>query len=106
MGRWIKRIIAAIAIKEGIERIQEARRPQKRRGRGLMRVLTLGAIGGGIAYLYKTGKLQPMLEQAKEMLGEEETAYGGDEGGDVDWSAPAASAGATTTGATSTSTSV
>lgn len=104
MGRWMKRIAAALAVKEGIERIQEARRPKKSRARGFAKLLTVVGIGGAIAYLYRSGKLEPMLDQAKGAIGGGDS--GGGEMGPAGWSAPAASAGTTTAGATSTSSSV
>lgn len=56
MSPIVKKAIAALAIKEGIERIQEARRPQK--PSLLSRLFKLSLIGGagyGVYYAYKSG---------------------------------------------------
>jgi hypothetical protein len=56
--------VAAVAIKEAAEKIQESRQPQKSRvrrfvpGGGL-----LLAAGGGIAYLAATGRLNGLLNR-------------------------------------------
>ena len=75
MSPIVKKIAAAFAIKEVIERVQESRRPKRSfvsRNKG--KVLWLGLLGGA-AYLYKNGKLQPMVEQAKGLTGRSGDPY-------------------------------
>lgn len=66
MNPLVKKAVAALAIKEGIDRIQEARRPQK--PSLLARLFKLSLIGGaayGLFYAYKTGALQGLVDKAK-----------------------------------------
>ena len=66
MNPIVKKALAAVAIKEGIERIQEARRPKK--PSFLARLLKLGIIGGaayGLFYAYKGGHLQGLVSKAR-----------------------------------------
>ena len=75
MSPIVKKIATAFAIKELIERVQESRRPKRSfvaRNKGKM--LWLGLLGGA-AYLYKNGKLQPMVEQAKGLAGRSGDPY-------------------------------
>lgn len=66
MSPIVKKALAAIAAKELLERINEARKPKKpsliaRFGRLLL-------IGGGIGagyYVYKSGKLQPLIDKVR-----------------------------------------
>jgi hypothetical protein len=58
----VKKAVAAIAIKEGIERIAEARRPHK--PSLAARLLKLTVIGGllyGAFYAYKSGLLRSVM---------------------------------------------
>lgn len=105
MSPWIKRIAAALAIKEGVEWVQEKRQPKRSFAARISKPLTLAALGGGLAYLFKTGKLDPVVEQAKGMMGHSNGSsdFGSSQ---PDWDAPAATSGVTTTGATSTTTTV
>jgi hypothetical protein len=76
MSPIVKRVLGALAIKEVIDRVQEARRPKKRLIGRLGSPLMLAALGGGIFYLYKNGKLDPVIEQGKNLLGQnDEAAY-------------------------------
>lgn len=66
MNPLVKKAVAALAIKEGIDRIQEARRPQK--PSLLARLFKLSLIGGaayGLLYAYRTGALQGLADKAK-----------------------------------------
>ena len=99
MNPLLKKVVAAVAIKEGIEKVQEMRHPKPSLWSRLSTPLMLLGIGGGTYYLYKSGRLTPVVEQAKALLGS-------DEGGSPEaWSAPAPSNGATS-GAASTSTTL
>lgn len=100
MNPLLKKVLAALAIKEGFEKIQEMRQPKPSLMSRIMRpVLMLGA-GGGAYWLYKTGKLQPLVDQAKSMTGS------GDSDATESFNMPGTTNGATTSGATSTSTTI
>lgn len=62
MSPIVKKALAAIALKEVYERVQEARAPQKPSFLARLFKLTLigGAIGGA-AYAYKTGLLKSFM---------------------------------------------
>lgn len=69
MSPIIKKAAAALAIKEVVERVQEARRPKKSFvGRNKGKALWAALLGGG-AYLYKSGKIGPLVDQAKSLAG-------------------------------------
>ena len=75
MSPLLKKVAAAFAIKEVVERVQEARRPKRSfvsRNKG--KALWLALLGGA-AYLYKNGKLQPMVQQAKGLTGRSDSSY-------------------------------
>ena len=64
MSPIVKKVAAGLAIKEVIDRVQEARRPKRSfvaRNKG--KVLLLALLGGA-AYLYKNGKLEQMTGRA------------------------------------------
>jgi hypothetical protein len=76
MSPIVKRVLAALAIKEVIDRVQEARKPKRSLFGRLGSPLVLAALGGSIFYLYKNGKLDPVIEQGKDLLGRnDEAAY-------------------------------
>lgn len=65
----VKKAAAAVAIKELYDRLQESRRPkqsaiEKNKGKAVA-----AAILGGAGYLYKTGKLTPLVNKAKGLMG-------------------------------------
>lgn len=69
MSPLVKKAAAALAIKEIVDRVQEARRPQRsfvarNKGKALW-----AALLGGAAYLYKNGKLDSLIGQAKGLTG-------------------------------------
>ena len=100
MNPMLKKVIAALAIKEGIEKVQEMRNPKPSLMSRLSRPLLMLTAGGGAYWLYKTGKLQPLVEQGKSMMG---SGSSSDIGTTQTYSAPAGSNGATTAGTVSTS---
>jgi hypothetical protein len=67
MGSLVKKAVAAVAITKGVGKIREMRRPQPSLWSRLAPVLGIAALGVGAFYLNKTGKLQPMVEKAKDM---------------------------------------
>ena len=65
MSPLVKKAITALALKEGIERIAEARRPKKRKN-VLVRIAKMGALGGaayGAFQAYKSGMLKPLTDK-------------------------------------------
>jgi hypothetical protein len=69
MNGIVKKVIAGLAIKEGIEKIQEMRQPRRSFLSRMMKPLLLLSAVGGVAYLQQTGKLGPLLQQAKGLAG-------------------------------------
>jgi hypothetical protein len=65
MSPMIKRVGVALAAKELYERFQEKRQPKQNFAQRNAGKLALLAIGGGAFFLYKKGKLQLLLNQAK-----------------------------------------
>jgi hypothetical protein len=103
---WIKRIVAALAIREGIERVQEMRQPKRSFFQRMSRPLLFSALGGGVFYLYKNGKLEPMVDQAKQLMGQDSNGQSEAFSSESTWSAPAATTGTTSVGAASTPSSL
>lgn len=69
MSPIVKKIAAGLAIKEVIDRVQEARRPNRSfAARNKGKVLWAGLLAG-TAYLYKNGKLDSVLSQVKGLSG-------------------------------------
>jgi hypothetical protein len=76
MNPVVKRALAALAIKEVIDRIQEARKPKRSLFGRVTSPIVLAAIAGGVFYLYKSGKLEHLIEQGKGRLSHDgEPAY-------------------------------
>ena len=69
MKSMIKKALAAVAIAKGIGKIQEMRQPKRSVASRMTPVLALAGLGAGVFYLNKTGKLQPLVEKAKNMGG-------------------------------------
>jgi hypothetical protein len=59
----LKKIAGAWAVKEAVEYVQDRRQPKRSVFSKLSSVLVLGAIGGAGYYLYKNGKLGPLVEK-------------------------------------------
>jgi hypothetical protein len=97
MNPMLKKILAALAIKEGIEKIQEMRRPKRSFVSRMIHPLVLLGLGGGAFYLYKNGHLAPVVEQAKGLMGSKD-----DDAGSYG-SGPGATNGSATVGAGSVS---
>lgn len=57
----LKKALAAVAIKKVVDRIQEARAPQRSFVRRNFGKLVLAALGGAGFYLYKSGKVEALL---------------------------------------------
>lgn len=69
MSPFLKKVVAAVAVKEGIERIQEMRRPKRSLWSRLSPMAVLAAVGGALLYLGKSGKLGPVVGQVKDKVG-------------------------------------
>ena len=70
MNPLLKKALAALAIKEGIEKIQEMRQPKRRSlGSRLGPLALIAGVGAGTYVLAKNGKLQPLLDKAKSLSG-------------------------------------
>lgn len=65
MNPTLKKILAAVAIKEGIEKVQEMRRPKRSRMSRISPLLGFAALGGAVFYLARSGKLDPLIAKAK-----------------------------------------
>ena len=102
MNPLLKKVLAALAIKEGFEKIQEMRNPRPSLMARITRPLMMLGAGGGAYWLYKTGKLQPLVDQAKSMTG---SGSGKDET-TQSFTTPTGTNGVTTSGAVSTSTTL
>ncbi len=66
MNPFLKKVLAAVAIKEGIEKVQEMRRPKPSLWSRISPVAFVAALGGALFYLNKSGKLGPLMGAAKD----------------------------------------
>ena len=69
MNPLLKKVIAAVAVKEAIEKVQERRRPKPSLWSRISPLAFVAAIGGALYYLNKTGKLSPVVDQMKGKTG-------------------------------------
>ncbi|HEX2293919.1 MAG TPA: hypothetical protein VHN37_01270 [Actinomycetota bacterium] len=69
MNPFLKKVLAAVAVKEAIEKVQEMRRPKPSLWSRLSPLAFVAAIGGALFYLNKTGKLAPVVGGVKEKVG-------------------------------------
>jgi hypothetical protein len=69
MNPFVKKVVAAVAVKEAIEKVQEMRRPKPSVWSRLAPFALLAAIGGALFYLNKSGKLSPVVDQVKGKAG-------------------------------------
>jgi hypothetical protein len=76
MNPTLKKVLAAVAVKKGIDKIQEWRNPKRPSflARAGKTGLLVGA-GAGLFYLYKTGRLQTWIDQAKGKVASDEYRY-------------------------------
>ena len=79
MNPMLKKVIAAVAIKEGIEKVQEMRRPKPSLWSRISPFVLVAALGGALFYLNKSGKLSPVVGGVKERVG------GGSSNGSGSW---------------------
>ena len=69
MSPLLKKVVAAVAVKEAIEKVQEMRRPKPSLWSRISPLAFVAAIGGALFYLNKSGKLSPVVEQVKGKVG-------------------------------------
>ena len=69
MNPLLKKVVAAVAVKEAIEKVQEMRRPKPSLWTRISPLAFVAAIGGALFYLNKTGKLAPVVDQVKGKVG-------------------------------------
>lgn len=69
----LKKVLAAVAIKEGVEKVVEMRKPKRSAWSRVTPLLVIVGLGGALAFLAKTGKLQPAMEKAKSLTGNGES---------------------------------
>lgn len=65
MNPLLKKVVAAVAIKEGIEKVQEMRRPKPSLWSRISPLALVAALGGALFYLNKSGKLGTLVGSAK-----------------------------------------
>jgi hypothetical protein len=76
MNPLLKKVIAAVAVKEAIEKVQEMRRPKPSLWSRISPLAFVAAIGGALFYLNKSGKLGPVVDQVKGTTGSGGTSNG------------------------------
>jgi hypothetical protein len=70
MSPIVKRVLTAVAVKKAYDYVQERRRPQRSAvSRFATPFLALAAAGGAVAFLGRTGRLNPLVDQAKNLAG-------------------------------------
>lgn len=70
MSPIVKRVLTAVAVKKAYDYVQERRRPQRSAvARFGTPFLALAAAGGAVAFLGRTGRLNPLVDQAKNLAG-------------------------------------
>lgn len=80
MNPFVKKVIAAVAVKEAIEKVQEMRRPKPSLWSRISPLAVVAAVGGALFYLNKSGKLSPVVEGVKDKVGS-----GGGSNGSSTW---------------------
>ena len=75
MSPLLKKVAGALAVKEIIDRVQEARRPKRSKlSRAVPFSLPVG-LAAGVFYLYKSGRLDGLLGKASSSIQTEPAAY-------------------------------
>ena len=64
MNPLLKKVLAAVAVKEAIEKVQEMRRPKPSLWSRISPLAFVAAVGGALFYLNKTGKLGGVKDKA------------------------------------------
>ena len=98
MNPFLKKVLAAVAIKEGIEKVQEMRRPKPSLMSRISPVAFIAALGGALFYLNKSGKLASLMGGAKD------TSSSSGSNGSGSWNGGSTGGTTTTTAGSTTST--
>lgn len=69
MNPLVKKVVAAVAIKEAIEKVQEMRRPKPSLWSRMAPLAFVAAAGGALFYLSKSGRLSPVVAGVKDKVG-------------------------------------
>lgn len=77
MNPMLKKIVAAVAVKEAIEKVQEMRKPKPSLWSRISPLVFVAAIGGALFYLGKSGKLGGMKDKS--------VGSGGSSNGSTSW---------------------
>lgn len=88
MNPIVKKVLAAVAVKEAIEKVQEMRRPKPSLWSRISPLAFVAAIGGALFYLNKTGKLGPVVDQVKGKAGGSSNGSNGTGSWDASTTAP------------------
>lgn len=76
MNPTVKKLLAAVAVKEGIEKIQEWRKPQKPSiWARLGKTAVIVGAGAGAYYAYKNGMFNGVIDQLKGKARSDEYSY-------------------------------
>ncbi len=76
MNPLVKRALAVVAVKQAYDKVQEMRRPKKPSLLSrISPVAMLGALGGALFYLGKSGRLRPVVDQVRGKAGRGETDW-------------------------------
>jgi hypothetical protein len=76
MNPTLKKLLAAVAVKEGIEKIQEWRKPQKPSlWARLGKTAVIVGAGAGAYYAYKNGFFNGVIDQLKGKARSDEYSY-------------------------------
>lgn len=106
----LKKIAAAVAVKEiaekVAEKVEERRHPKRSAMRKFKKPALLGLVGGAGTWLYKNGKLGPIADKVNEMRGNGSRGPQHNGASQMTPDAPAAVTGNTASGTSSTSQSV
>jgi hypothetical protein len=98
MNPFLKKVLAAVAIKEGIEKVQEMRRPKPSLASRISPIAFIAALGGALFYLNKRGKLASLMGGAKD------TTSSSGSNGSGSWNGGSTGGTTTTTAGSTTST--
>lgn len=75
MSPLLKKVVGALAVKEVIDRVQEARRPRRSKLSRTMPFSLPVGLAAGVFYLYKSGRLDGLLGKASTSTQTEPAAY-------------------------------
>ena len=65
MSPTLKKVVAAVAVKKAIDKVQEMRRPKPPVRSRFGKAAIIAAAGGGLVFLAKSGRLRPLLDKVR-----------------------------------------